>query len=116
MVFVIDDLLWSADFATWAFVAVACLMVIFFMDTPEAFFGFVDFPIHEYFAPIAYLILAAIGIAYFLPAVASAGFLGAAFLVAIIAFGAQAMLNITLEEGAIAGLAALIIAAPVFGF
>ena len=116
MAFIIDDLLWSADFATWAFLAVACIMIIFFLETPEAFFGFVDFPIHEYLGPAAYLVLGAIAVAYFLPAVASAGFLGAALLVAIIAFGGQAALNLTLEEGAMAGLVALIIAAPVFGF
>ncbi len=116
MAFIIDDLLLSIDAGSWAFVAVACLIVIFFIETPEAFLGFVDFPVHEYLAPAAGLIFCVIAATYLLPAVVSMGFAGVLFFVAIIAIGAQAALNVTLEEGIAAGLVAVIIASPVFGF
>ncbi len=119
MAFFGEEFLFSADAVGWLLLGVALLLIVLFVGdpyTPETFFGFVDFPVHDYLKPLAYVGLGFIAVNYVLPLIATMGVPGIALFVGLIAFSAQSALNVTLEEGVIAGLVSVLLASPIFGF
>ncbi len=111
-----EEFIFSGDATAWLLLGLALLIVILFVEDPESLFGFVDFPVHEYLKPAAYVVVGFVAVNFVLPIIASMGALGLVAIVGIIAFAAQSALNATLEEGIAAGLISLLFASPLFGF